>query len=57
VLAADDAGLPVLLKNRLGEGQVVYALPLVEETIAQETADPRRRERWIDFYRYMLETA
>jgi hypothetical protein len=55
VFAVDGKGLPVVLKNNLGEGQVVYALPLVEETIARETSDPQRRERWLEFYRFMLD--
>ncbi|MBN1372920.1 MAG: hypothetical protein JW987_13365 [Anaerolineaceae bacterium] len=55
VLARDERGLPVILKNRLGQGQVVVALPQVEGTIAKVSADPQQREGWGLFYKLMLE--
>jgi hypothetical protein len=54
VLASDEKGLPVVLRNRLGEGEVIYSLAMVEETIARETGNPEQRERWVEFYRFML---
>jgi hypothetical protein len=57
VIARDTDGLPVLLRQRLGTGTVVTALPNVSETIAQLAADCRARDRWLAWYRGTLELA
>lgn len=54
ILARDSDRLPVLLCNDHGQGRVVYALPLVEENVAQEADDPERRNRWLKWYSGLL---
>ena len=50
VLARDDMDLPILLRNQVGDGCVIYSLPLVEESIA-DVADVRGlRDRWQKWY-------
>ena len=54
VVTRDEAGLPVLLTNKLGQGVVIYALPLVEETIAQVAGDRDQRDRWRTWYDHVI---
>ena len=49
-LARDADGLPMMLRHALGRGQVLYALPQVEETAARLAEDRRARDRWVRFY-------
>lgn len=55
VIARDAYQLPVLLTNRVGQGVVNYALPVVEEAIASVAGDRRLRDRWKAWYGRMLE--
>jgi hypothetical protein len=50
VLARDQDQLPVLLTNQAGQGTVVYALPVVEESIACVSGDRAERDRWQQWY-------
>lgn len=54
VLAADHGGVPVLLTNRVGDGIVAYALPVVEDAMAEVSDQPNQRDRWSAWYRGML---
>lgn len=54
VLARDEQGLPALLMNTLGDGCVVYALPLIEASILPLAAEPAKRERWLKWYAKIL---
>jgi len=54
VLAADHQGQPLVLENRLGNGRVRYALPIVEDAIVPVAAHPPARDRWASWYRGML---
>jgi hypothetical protein len=56
VLARDAQGFPVLLANRVGKGQVIYALLAVDETIARAAEDRPARDRWLAWYQGMLGT-
>ncbi len=53
ILARDGDRLPVLLHNHHGQGRVIYALPLVDENVAQNAGDPERRNRWLQWYNGM----
>jgi hypothetical protein len=55
VAARDQDGHPVLLAHRYGEGQVVYALPVIEASMAEVSADRRARARWEQWYEGVLE--
>ena len=55
VVARDQDGHPVVLKHRYGEGQVVYALPVVEASMAEVADDRRARTRWQKWYEGVLE--
>lgn len=55
VLATDQQGLPVLLENRIGNGRVRWMAPLVEEAIAPVATHPAARDRWVAWYRGMLD--
>ena len=50
VLAAAGDGRPILLSNRLGKGQVVCALPMVEDSVIAVATDRAARDRWRAFY-------
>lgn len=54
VVAEDDRGLPIVLQNRVGVGTVLYALPLVEQSIVPLADDPLARDRWVAWYRGAL---
>jgi hypothetical protein len=54
VLAHDADGLPMVLRNRLGAGAVLSALPVVEETIASLATDRAARDEWAAWYAGML---
>ncbi|HEY9075276.1 MAG TPA: hypothetical protein VIO61_01945 [Anaerolineaceae bacterium] len=54
VLAWDGRGMPMVLCNKVDKGCVVYALPMVEETIARRSDDREYRDRWARFYAGML---
>ena len=56
VVARDQDGHPVVLSHRYGEGQVVYALPVVEASMAEVSDDRQARARWQRWYEGMLET-
>jgi hypothetical protein len=56
VLATDTQGLPVVLRHRLGQGSVIVALPLIEQSIAAVSADRQQRDRWTAWYEAMLNT-
>jgi hypothetical protein len=55
VLARTEDGLPSVLVNRVGDGTVVYALPLLEDAMADVSCDHTSRSRWLTWYRRMLE--
>ena len=55
--ARDTDGLPVLLRHRVGDGTVGTVLPNVDETIAQLAANRPARDRWLAYYRGLLELA
>lgn len=50
VIARDQAGLPMVLLNRVGRGAVLYALPLVEDAIAEVAPNRDLRSRWQGWY-------
>jgi len=54
VVAADSAGIPVVLRNRVGGGVVVCTLPLVEEAIARVADLREQRDRWLEWYKGVL---
>ena len=54
VLAKDPDGRPAILKNKLGQGCVIAILPCVEESVARVSADRKRRDAWITFYRQLF---
>ncbi|MBN1937874.1 MAG: cellulase family glycosylhydrolase [Anaerolineae bacterium] len=54
IMARDGDRLPVLLRNDYGRGCVTFALPLVEEMVAQVADDPERRSRWLKWYDGLL---
>jgi hypothetical protein len=54
VLARDEGGLPVVLANRVGQGSVIYTIPLVEDAIAGDAGDRERRDRWGRWYEATL---
>ncbi len=54
-LAADQDGLPTVLTHRAGQGKVVYALPVVESSIADDASDREARSRWQRWYVGMLQ--
>jgi len=53
ILARDEDRLPILLRNNLGRGCVVYALPLVDECVARVADRPEQRRRWLKWYEGM----
>ena len=55
-LAADQDGLPTVLTHHVGQGKVVYALPVVESSIANVADDRDARSRWQRWYRGMLQS-
>ena len=55
VLARDELGAPVLLANKVGRGEVIYALPCVDETIARVAENRQARDRWLPWYLGMLD--
>jgi len=55
VLARTSDGVPALLRNRLGAGIVVSALPDIDQTVAAICGDRAAREGWGAWYRGMLE--
>jgi hypothetical protein len=57
VLARDQDGLPVVLSSEAGQGQVVYALPIAEASVAQISTDRVARDRWQQWYASILEEA
>lgn len=57
VVAASSEGTPEVLSNACGQGRVVAALPLAEETIANLVADRPERDRWIHWYESLLHEA
>ena len=54
-VARDQENLPVLLAHRYGAGQVIYALPVVEASMAEVSADRQARARWQRWYEGVLE--
>ena len=56
VIASDSEGIPVVLRNRVGEGIVVCTLPIVEEAIARVADQRELRDRWRTWYEGMLRT-
>ena len=54
-LAADQDGLPTVLAHRAGQGKVIYALPVVESSIADDASDREARSRWQRWYAGMLQ--
>jgi hypothetical protein len=54
VLGRDQDSLPMLLRHTAGEGQVVYALPVVEASAAEAAGDRQARNRWLRWYRGVL---
>lgn len=55
VLAQDPAtNLPVILRNRLGKGTGVAAMPLVEDAILPVADVPAQRNTWSAWYQGML---
>jgi hypothetical protein len=55
VLATDGDGLPVVLQNTVGQGCVVYAIPVVEDAVAQVAHLREERDRWRLWYAGMLD--
>jgi hypothetical protein len=55
IIARDEQHLPLVLTNRVGQGVINYALPLVEEAIASVAGDRGLRDRWQAWYRHMME--
>jgi hypothetical protein len=43
------------LAHRAGQGKVVYALPVVESSIADDASDREARSRWQRWYAGMLQ--
>ena len=54
VLAADAAGLPVLLRHSLGQGRVIFSLADIEREFALSSNRREQRDRWISWYRGVL---
>ena len=54
VLARDADGLPMVCRNRLGQGRVISALPIIEDAVAELAADRAARDRWQGWYAGML---
>jgi hypothetical protein len=54
VVARDQDDHPILLTHANGKGQVVYALPAVEASMAQVADDRRARARWNKWYQGVL---
>ncbi len=54
VLARDEHGLPVVLRNRVGSGRCTWALAQVDDAAADVSGDPAARDRWVGWYRGML---
>jgi hypothetical protein len=54
VLVGDQDGLPVMLRNTVGQGQVLCALPIVEAA-ADHAGDREARDRWQRWYAGALE--
>lgn len=50
VMARDVAGMPMVMRNTLGRGKVLWAVPLVEKTIAAIASNPESRDRWSGWY-------
>ncbi len=57
VLASDAQGAPILLANRVDAGQVIYSLPCVEEAVARHSGDRQARDRWLGWYKGVLNQA
>jgi len=57
VVASDSAGIPVVLRNRVGDGVVVCTLPIVEEAIARVADQREQRDRWLAWYEGALRAA
>jgi len=57
VLARATDGLPVLIQRRIGAGTVITVLPQVDETIADLAGDRPARDRWLAYYRGLLDLA
>jgi hypothetical protein len=55
VLARDEDGLAVALRNAVGRGAVVYATAHVEESVARVADRRGSRDRWTAWYAGMLE--
>jgi hypothetical protein len=55
VLARDENESPLLLRNSLGEGTVIYTMPFVEESVAAIAHKPTDRDRWVKWYSGVLE--
>ena len=53
-LASDDRGVPVVLRNSLGTGAVICALPKIDESAAAITHLPLSRDRCTTWYEGML---
>jgi hypothetical protein len=54
VLAHDQDAHPVLLSHEYGAGRVVYALPVVESSMAEMADDRQARARWQRWYAGVL---
>ena len=54
-LAHDEEGLPVVLANRLGQGMIVYALPVPEAQAAEIAEERAARDCWQRWYAAALE--
>lgn len=54
-VVASALNRPVVLKNNRGAGRVVTALPQIEQTIAPHCGDRVARDRWLTWYREMLQ--
>lgn len=57
VLASDDRGRAIVLRNRCGRGVVVACVAQPDDQFAAESAELVERPRWLRWYRGMLTAA
>jgi len=54
VVSADSDGVPVLMKNTLSNGSIVWSQPSIEEAVLEVSGVPAEREKWRAWYQGIL---
>lgn len=54
VIASDTQGVPMVLTHDVGQGRVVWTVPMIESAAVDVSADRDARDAWADWFRAVL---